>query len=57
MNTSGELAHLLDALAHLDEFDYNTLVINVPSGNIDEEIPKKKLPAAVLPGSGAAYGR
>ena len=47
MNTSGELAHLLDALAHLDEFDYNTLVINVPSGNIDEEIPKKKLPAAL----------
>ncbi len=47
MNTSGELAHLLDALAHLDEFDYNTLVIIVPSGNIDEDAPKKKLPAAL----------
>lgn len=41
MTTSGELSELCDALAHLDEFDYNVLVLTVPSGNITEEMPKK----------------
>ena len=41
MTTNGELLELCDALAHLDEFDYNVLVITVPNGNITEEMPKK----------------
>ena len=44
---NGEFKDLLDAIAHLEEFDYNTLVVVIPSGNIDEEIPKKKLPPAL----------
>lgn len=43
----GEFRELLDAIAHLDEFDYNTLVIVLPSGNIDEDVPKKKLPTTL----------
>lgn len=37
----GEFRALLDALAHLDEFDYNVFVLLLPSGNITEELPKK----------------
>ena len=38
---SSELNDLLDAIAHLNEFDYNVLVLTVPNGNITEEMPKK----------------
>lgn len=31
----------LDALAHLEEFDYNNFVLVLPHGNITEELPKK----------------
>lgn len=43
----GEFKALLDAIAHLDEFDYNNLVIILPAGNIEEEVPKRKLPTAL----------
>ena len=36
-----EYNDFLDALAHLEEFDYNNLVLIVPHGNITEEVPKK----------------
>lgn len=36
-----EFNDLLDALKHLDEFDYNVFVLTVPNGNITEEMPKK----------------
>ena len=36
-----EYNEFLDALAHLDEFDYNNLVLTIPHGNITEELPKK----------------
>lgn len=32
---------LMDALSHLDEFDYNNFVLVLPNGNITEETPKK----------------
>ena len=41
MVNNGELNHLMDAISHLDEFDYNTFVLVLPSGNITEEMPKK----------------
>lgn len=46
-SSGGEFGSLIDAISHLDEFDYNTLVLVIPAGNIDEEVPKKKLPAAL----------
>ena len=36
-----EYNEFLDALAHLDEFDYNNFVLVLPYGNITEEVPKK----------------
>ena len=36
-----EYNEFLDALAHLEEFDYNNFVLVVPHGNITEELPKK----------------
>ena len=36
-----EYNDFLDALAHLDEFDYNNFVLVLPHGNITEELPKK----------------
>lgn len=36
-----EYNEFIDALAHLDEFDYNNFVLVLPNGNITEEIPKK----------------
>lgn len=41
MSNNSDLTNLLDALSHLDEFDYNTFVLLIPAGNITEEIPKK----------------
>ncbi len=41
MSNNGELSQLLDALSHLEEFDYNNFVLIVPSGSITEEAPKK----------------
>ncbi len=46
-NSVGELRALIDAIKHLEEFDYNNLIIIIPSGNITEDEPKKKLPAAL----------
>ncbi len=43
----GELRALIDAINHLEEFDYNNLIIIIPAGNITEDEPKKKLPAAL----------
>lgn len=36
-----EYNEFIDALAHLDEFDYNNFVLVLPYGNITEELPKK----------------
>lgn len=36
-----EYNEFMDALAHLDEFDYNNFVLVLPYGNITEELPKK----------------
>ncbi len=36
-----ELPELMDAIAHLEEFDYNTLVLVVPSGNITEDTERR----------------
>ena len=36
-----EYNEFLDAVAHLDEFDYNNFVLVIPHGNITEEVPKK----------------
>ena len=36
-----EYNEFMDALAHLDEFDYNNFVLVLPCGNITEEMPKK----------------
>ena len=36
-----EYNEFLDALAHLEEFDYNNFVLVLPHGNITEELPKK----------------
>lgn len=36
-----EFNELLDAINHLNEFDYNVFVMVVPNGNITEELPKK----------------
>lgn len=36
-----EYNDFLDALAHLEEFDYNNFVLVLPHGNITEELPKK----------------
>jgi len=36
-----EFNDLLDALKHLEEFDYNVFVMTVTNGNITEEMPKK----------------
>ena len=36
-----EYNDFLDALAHLEEFDYNNFVLVLPDGNITEELPKK----------------
>lgn len=44
---AGELSSLIDAIKHLEEFDYNNLIIIIPAGNITEDEPKKKLPAAL----------
>ena len=41
MTNKSDFSELLDALAHLDEFDYNVLVLTIPNGNITEEMPKK----------------
>lgn len=41
MSTSGDFSQLMDALAHLDEFNYNNFILIIPSGNITEEMPKK----------------
>lgn len=41
MTNKTEFTDLIDAIAHLEEFDYNVLVLTVPSGNITEEVPKK----------------
>lgn len=38
---ASEFNELLDALAHLEEFDYNVFVLTLPNGNITEEMPKK----------------
>ena len=46
-NSVGELRALIDAIKHLEEFDYNNLIIIIPAGNITEDEPKKKLPAAL----------
>lgn len=46
-NSVGELRALIDAINHLEEFDYNNLIIIIPAGNITEDEPKKKLPAAL----------
>lgn len=43
----GELRELIDAIKHLEEFDYNNLIIIIPAENITEDEPKKKLPAAL----------
>lgn len=40
-SAAGEFAALIDALAHLDEFDYNNFILSLPSGNITEETGKK----------------
>lgn len=42
-----EYKEFLDALAHLDEFDYNNFVLVLPYGNITEETPQK-LPSATI---------
>lgn len=47
MSNSSDFSQLLDALSHLEEFDYNNFVLIVPSGNITEEVPKKA-PTGVL---------
>ncbi len=39
--SSSELQGLIDALAHLEEFDYNVFVLLVGAGSIVEELPKK----------------
>ena len=36
-----EYNQFLDALAHLEEFDYNNFVLVLPFGNITEEMPRK----------------
>lgn len=41
MVNKSDFNELLDAIAHVDEFDYNVLVLTVPNGNITEEMPKK----------------
>ncbi|MBR2381106.1 MAG: DNA polymerase III subunit delta [Clostridia bacterium] len=41
MTNKSDFNELLDALAHLDEFDYNVLVLTIPNGNITEEMPRK----------------
>ena len=42
---SAELEEYLNVFAMLEEYDYNTLIINVPSGFIDEgQLPKKPSP-------------
>ena len=46
-NSVGELRALIDAINHLEKFDYNNLIIIIPAGNITEDEPKKKLPAAL----------
>lgn len=38
---ASEFNEFLDALAHLNEFDYNVFVLSLPSGNITEEMPRK----------------
>ena len=40
-SNSSEFNDLLDALAHLEEFDYNVFILSLPNGNITEEMPKK----------------
>ena len=41
MVNKSDFSELIDAIKHLDEFDYNVFVLTVPSGNITEEMPKK----------------
>ena len=41
MVNKSDFNELLDALAHLEEFDYNVLVLSIPNGNITEEMAKK----------------
>ena len=41
MFNKSEFNDLLDAIAHLDEFDYNVLVLTIPNDNITEEMSKK----------------
>ena len=36
-----EFEDFLDALNHLNEFDYNVFVLSVPNGSITEELPRK----------------
>jgi DNA polymerase-3 subunit delta len=38
---ASEFNDFLDALGHLNEFDYNVFVLSIPNGNITEELPKK----------------
>ena len=40
-----ELATLFDVLSALPDYDYNTLVLSIPEGGIDEGRPPKKLSA------------
>lgn len=40
-SNASEFNEFLDALAHLEEFDYNVFVLSLPNGNITEEMPKK----------------
>lgn len=41
MFNKSEFNDLIDAIAHVDEFDYNVLVLTIPNDNITEEMPKK----------------
>lgn len=41
MFNKSDFNDLIDAIAHLDEFDYNVLVLTIPNDNITEEMPKK----------------
>ena len=44
---ASEIDDLCDALSALDEYDYNVLIISVPSGGMDEGILPKR-PSAIL---------
>ncbi len=46
-NNLAEFEEFLDALNHLNEFDYNVFVLSLPNGNITEEV-KGKAPSGAL---------